>query len=422
MLVNKKYNDLKLVTGEDKVEELKCDICTDFYIEPFRLTCLHVLCRRCLIKTKHSYLNDDEGINNHKSVFPCPFCKSGYCVDANISHYARFADDIVKKIEELMFKCPSCPFKNNLGTVNLHLNESCSRYKMLCVQGCLEKVCPKNMKVHCSETCIYRKRECKRNPKCSFQEKDTETHHLICPYEPVTCENINLDDKPCGYLCIRKKVAEHNKNCWYRKVECKYCQEIFHSKVLGEHKLVCAKRPIECKLCNQEISLDFKDSHLENFCPETNTECSECGLMDILRKDFYKHNLECPEVDVKCKYYEYGCSGQFKRKKMEKHETKDVNLHLELMKTANQMKSQFPINFVIGMELNVLDLQGDCNRWRKARILEVNYNYGMVVPPYVKVHYVGWDGSHDEEILMYEWDRFCTSDKVMEMAGFNTDR
>lgn len=208
-----------------------------------------------------------------------------------------------------------------------HVTECCGQH--FC-KACLEKWFDKNpgerICPHCREAnfvhILYKPLQRKINEleiRCSNMTLGCEVtlklgdlgSHLSatnpsgCGYVSIPCPN------ECGMKVIRNGMGWH---------------------VEGE----CAKREESCPDCGVRMLYDRLAAHYE-ICEEVRVSClRNCGRV-FRRGDQKIHENECPELPVKCPFYDAGCHIQLVRKNLDEHVEKSNTAHF--MKFIAAMKS-----------------------------------------------------------------------------------
>jgi hypothetical protein len=68
---------------------------------------------------------------------------------------------------------------------------------------------------------------------CGWIEKlkDFKTHRQTCPFQQVQCPHLN-----CNKTMQRQKIADHEKMCKFKMVECEECRSVQIRHELQKHK------------------------------------------------------------------------------------------------------------------------------------------------------------------------------------------
>ena len=107
----------------------------------------------------------------------------------------------------------------------------------------------------------------------------------------------------------------------------------------------CPLRIVECKHCRK----DFRSCELPNHideCPKMNILCTLCGIV-MYREDITTHVEEnCPEEETECLFAKYMCEVIIKRKHLDQHLEEKRTEHLELKLNAME-------NFMFSQSRNI---------------------------------------------------------------------
>jgi TNF receptor-associated factor 5 len=169
---------------------------------------------------------------------------------------------------------------------------------------------------------------------------------------------------PCCASSLARSMLENHmeKYCPEANVRCpgiqseKGCKEVVKRRMSGRG---CLHYPVDCPDCKETLLLVEMEEHREDSCEEKLKACEHCGI-DILRCKESEHEEECPDVIRPCKWAEYGCQHEAKRKDLHLH-ADECNLKL-VGPMANTMKK----------EINVLRLEmrslAETNHLQERRI------------------------------------------------------
>lgn len=105
----KKYRkDQRYFVEKEKIEKyLTCSICQDIFDEPFRITCGHTFCKKCLNQWEKKSEND-----------VCPLCREEYI--SNLSGKDLIAQSMINdSIVTCIYK--GCPWKDKLSNLSNHI-------------------------------------------------------------------------------------------------------------------------------------------------------------------------------------------------------------------------------------------------------------------------------------------------------------
>lgn len=122
----------------------------------------------------------------------------------------------------------------------------------------------------------------------------------------------------CEAPVPRSMLQNHlERYCKEALVKCagKTCNEVVRRKLYGQgclhYDTVCP----DCSIVTQQLNLDY---HREYDCKERHKPCDHCGG-DILRCKEDIHIEKCQHVLAPCKWAEYGCEYESKRKDLHYH-------------------------------------------------------------------------------------------------------
>ncbi|KAN0023611.1 hypothetical protein ACTFIV_007998 [Dictyostelium citrinum] len=133
---------------------------------------------------------------------------------------------------------------------------------------------------------------------------------LIKDKENGCKENMVVDD-----------VDNHLGKCRYKFCKCpnKGCGLILRLNSLEQHEDQCEFKLITCKYCKEDTLKNRIDQHNEQ-CPKVTVECSQGCLMAIERDEMKSHIEEdCENTIIPCKYYEHGCFVRMVRSELQNH-------------------------------------------------------------------------------------------------------
>ncbi|KAF6023532.1 TRAF3 [Bugula neritina] len=170
-----------------------CGICRDIVILPYQTACNKRVCEVCIT----------EKFGNN-SVIPCP-----------LLHDNLTGDEEECQREGLEW---SMVYPDSITQKEL------SRELCFCVNrqfGCCEEV----------------------------RWKDLQKHIEECPFEPTVCSNEGCDKK-YDYM----HMLEHQNNCLYGQVQCRYCTTVTLRKDFPEHVEECEKVDTVCGGCSKLFS------------------------------------------------------------------------------------------------------------------------------------------------------------------------
>ncbi|CAD8086985.1 unnamed protein product [Paramecium sonneborni] len=239
----------------------------------------------------------------------CPICchiikSPKICKECDQSFCGKCIDKWFQKSPNQ--QCPCCRVGLNYKN-NYHYNQSIMDDK---VPKVLLKLLSKLFL-----TCKYQQDGCEEIITYDFREKH-ENHY--CQYQEQVCENIG-----CFETMFRKDLEDHQLECKYGRVQCKYCSKDQLRMDIELHLQECDCRPILCEWCKlKQQAIDF-DDHVE-----------QCEFKDIL----------CIYCQKKYKRYDMKyhtpiyCLKNLYQNSLEQIQQKDQKI-LELQKQVEQFKS-----------------------------------------------------------------------------------
>lgn len=111
----------------------------------------------------------------------------------------------------------------------------------------------------------------------------------------------------CQWVGPYEELQSHIDQCPLHTVQCEHCFALMFRRDVEHHIAVCTGR----------------------------APCDKCG--DIVVKGEKERHLDvCRELEIQCKYKEYGCEDRFKRKDEEGHMTEKMKVHLDLVSESNK--------------------------------------------------------------------------------------
>jgi TNF receptor-associated factor 5 len=123
----------------------------------------------------------------------------------------------------------------------------------------------------------------------------------------------------CDDPIPRSMLLNHlERYCKEALVRCpgKTCTEVVRRKMSDRG---CLHYDSTCPDCQGVfLEVDMED-HREHFCRDRNKECEHCGAK-ILRCKEPEHAEECTDIIALCKWAEYGCQFESKRKDLHLHD------------------------------------------------------------------------------------------------------
>ena len=212
----------------------------------------------------------------------------------------------------------------------------------------------------------------------SLYEKNSSSKHkkLECPVSNHVIKMANLKPneliinyfKDMLCFCPNKKKGCKWEGKYYirnkhKEKECKFidselcpnegCKKIIKTENLKYHlEEECNYRKIACDKCKNKILIKDKAIHEEKCGIEENGNkkifCKKCG-QGLLSSEMEKHLAEdCPEFEINCDFFLFGCNDKFLRKNKYKHffESEQVSSHnKKILNWYNGFKTNFEQRF-----------------------------------------------------------------------------
>jgi TNF receptor-associated factor 5 len=156
----------------------------------------------------------------------------------------------------------------------------------------------------------------------------------LCPIDrfPLSCTTLNKAHKivvnqldallvkcPCCTSPVpRAMILNHlERYCKEALVKCagKTCDDVVRRKLYGQGCLHYDTSCPDCDMIMQELEMA---EHREHDCKERHKACDHCGG-NILRCKEDVHLEKCQDVPAHCKWVEYGCDYESRRKDLHRH-------------------------------------------------------------------------------------------------------
>lgn len=209
-----------------------------------------------------------------------------------------------------------------------HLTECCGQH--FC-KGCLEswfernqgrKVCP-----HCREVDFV------HIVSKPLKRKINELK-VFCSNRDKGCKDtLNLEELKSHLL--------HTSGCGYVSIPCwnECSQSVFRGE-MDLHLKRCTKRIETCTHCKAEMTYDLLNVHYL-LCNEMKVFCHRCGRV-LRRCDLKDHEDACPNMPVRCPFYDAGCKKDLTRKELDEHVEKNSSSHqIKVMASISTLKKEF---------------------------------------------------------------------------------
>lgn len=131
----------------------------------------------------------------------------------------------------------------------------------------------------------------------------------------VKCSN---SDAGCGKTLARSMAQNHvDRYCGYSLVKCpeETCEGKVARKDLNKG---CLHWLATCPDCKESLFEVEMEQHRARHCRERVASCEKCHA-EYLRIESEAHTQECPDAIAPCKWSQYGCEHQSKRRALQYH-------------------------------------------------------------------------------------------------------
>lgn len=191
-LIKKYRKDQRYFVEKEKIEKyLTCSICQDIFDEPFRITCGHTFCKKCLNQWEKKSQSD-----------LCPLCREQYI--SNFSGKDLIAQSMINdSIVTCIYK--GCPWKDKLSNLYNH------------IQNCLFE--PGKLPKFMKKTYFFETEKNNKKEKIIKLDESEENLGNICSFnytssikERIFSRNPKLVEKLFGEENKEKKDIEKNKD------------------------------------------------------------------------------------------------------------------------------------------------------------------------------------------------------------------
>ncbi|KAM9993992.1 hypothetical protein ACTFIZ_011955 [Dictyostelium cf. discoideum] len=194
----------------------------------------------------------------------------------------------------------------------------------------------------CWEKSLENKNECmicrsevnsfKDLSRCLIIEQDFGKKECYCIYsytnnyfiDGASQENEKRKDElnGCKEIINVDQLDNHIQYCKFKFVKCSHngCDEILRLNSLEEHENQCDFKLFDCIYCGCDDIIQMELENHYNQCPKISLSCPQ-GCLEIIKRDEVESHIEsdCNNTTVPCKYYEYGCKTEMKRKQLQNH-------------------------------------------------------------------------------------------------------
>ncbi|KAJ5610947.1 hypothetical protein N7510_007666 [Penicillium lagena] len=177
---------------------LMCPICHCAFVQPVRLQCDHVFCRKCLRSAITSFRSTDS------DEFPCPSCRTP--TNEISTSVPRL---LINMCDDIRVRCPfiseGCQEILPRGHVQSHVDKYCAYRPVPCPDTSCDKM-TRQRDLHPDQKCIHGLRRCSRCEE-DVMEQDYEEHDKeLCPSLETTCVD-------CGTTIVRRELKKHVETC-----------------------------------------------------------------------------------------------------------------------------------------------------------------------------------------------------------------
>ena len=224
----------KLFVVKEDISQFECPLCLEVFNDPKQCKRGHVFCRECIVEALKKCEN-------------CPIC-SEPLTEATMS---------------------SCLF----------VKQQIASRQVYCFTRLDELEATGEDKEEKNGAKKEGRKKAKIADVCTWTGKleDAEKHFHACPYAGVLCKYA----PECNLADYRKDIHEHEKNCCYRTVPCKWCGvELKPNGPLAQHQALCDKQEVPCSNwgygCRLKVPKDELKLH-ETTCGWFRVPCPLAG-------------------------------------------------------------------------------------------------------------------------------------------------
>ena len=177
-----------------------------------------------------------------------------------------------------------------------------------------------------------------RHTFCRACIDDALSHSQLCPVDRSRLSSGDLNPSPriivnqlddlkakcpnCSIAYARSMLENHlERYCKEAPVLCpgknteQRCEETVKRKFSDKG---CMHYTTECPDCQESLMMVELEDHREKLCAQRNRHCERCDAV-LLRCKESDHENECPDAIASCKWVEYGCQHEAKRKELPQH-------------------------------------------------------------------------------------------------------
>jgi len=125
--------------------------------------------------------------------------------------------------------------------------------------------------------------------------------------------------------------------------KCELCGNSLRRMVMERHlKSFCMMREEPCKYCGKVLIYKNMKDHFLGDCPRYIVSCPQrCFQTNLERCQVEEHLKTCMNTVVDCRFKQYGCKVQVKRKDVSNHMYDDVAGHLDLLERRMELLTSY---------------------------------------------------------------------------------
>ena len=173
------------------------------------------------------------------------------------THGHTFCRECLQRAMERSNACPTCKERITRGLVlNLIVKNLISESLVYCYTRL--PLLENGANVNASSSSGRNVRP--RTDHCTWEGKlgDAWAHFHVCGYAGVRCSF-----RGCGFLVVRRDMAEHKAACQHRIEPCGICGRQMKVGKLAQHVLVCPRRVVACDNhgCTARMAFDMLAAH-----------------------------------------------------------------------------------------------------------------------------------------------------------------
>ncbi|KAJ5159776.1 Zinc finger RING-type [Penicillium canariense] len=247
---------------------LMCPICHCPFVQPVRLQCDHVFCRKCLGSAITTVRSADS------EEFPCPSCRTPATrISMNVPRL------LINMCDEIQVRCPllgdGCEEVVPRGHIQSHVEKYCG-YRLV---PCPDESCGKNTRkkdLQPDQRCMHSYCRCGRCNEDIMEQDFAEHDKELCPSLETTCVD-------CGTTIPQRTLKQHIETCPDVVSPCvasKYgCQVKIRRADIAIHEQQCPLVSIGPYFEAQNTRLDSLELTMRHL--QQRNEIFEDGLANI---------------------------------------------------------------------------------------------------------------------------------------------